>query len=353
MSKYKLLSVKQFFVLFLIINYTFLIINSVKAQDIHYTQFTLQAQQQSPAATGNFDGDYRFAALYRNQWATINVPYNTLGFSFDMKAYETKKYNSFLGAGATFFFDQAGDAHYRTFYAQIPLAYTLYFPLKNNSTIKIGAGIYAGILQKSLNINQLQFDNQFTGEVYDANIPIAENFGQLNFLKPDIGMGYHMAFNIKQKSEFGVAFGAHHLNNIQESFIDDGLSLKLQKRFAIPAYYKYTFNKKWEVQLDYLFQTQNTLNEHLFGAIASYYIKNNGPAKTAFEFGSYYRYQDAVSTIIRYRKNNFLTGFAYDINISNLKAASNTYGGIELGLVYTIKKIKEPEIKHKRKCFVF
>jgi len=325
----------------------------LKAQDIHYTQFTLQPQQQSPAFTGNFDGDYRFAALYRNQWATVNVPYNTLGFSFDMKAYETKKYNSFLGAGASFFFDQAGDAQYRTFYAQIPLAYTLYFPLKNKSTIKIGAGIYAGILHKSLNTNNLQFDNQFNGDVYDASIPIAENFSQLSFLKPDIGMGYNLAFNIKQKSEFGVAVGMHHLNNIQESFIEDNVSLQLQKRYALPAYYKYTFNKKWEVQLDYLFQTQNTLKEHVFGAVASYYIKNNGPAKTAFEFGSYYRWQDAVSTIVRYRKNNFLTGFAYDINISDLKAATNTYGGIELGFVYIIKNLKEPEIKNKRKCIVF
>ena len=326
---------------------------TLQAQDIHYTQFTLQPLQQSPAFAGSFDGNYRFAALYRNQWATVAVPYNTLGLAFDMKAYETKKLDSYLGTGLSFFLDQAGDSRLQSMYVQIPLSYTFYIPMGDDASIKMSAGLAAGILRKSINTSALQFDNQYAGDIFDPNIPPAENFGALSFVKPDISVGYNVAFNFNKKTEFGLGFGAHHLNKIEESFVDDGVQIALQKRYAIPAYFKFELSPKWDLQFDYLFQEQGRFHEHTFGAIASYYLKKNGPAKTAIEFGSYYRWQDAISGIIRYRKNNFVAGLSYDVNHSNLTPASNTYGGVELGLVYTIKKVKEPQIKNKRKCLVF
>ncbi|MCB9256703.1 MAG: PorP/SprF family type IX secretion system membrane protein [Chitinophagales bacterium] len=328
-------------------------LSSVRAQDIHFTQFSLQPLQQSPSFVGNFDGNYRIAALYRNQWATIAVPYNSLGLGFDAKLYSTKKFSSFLATGGNFFFDQAGDGRLQSNYLQIPLGYTIYMPLDRNNTIKLGLGAAFGFLNKSLRLDQLQFDNQFNGEVYDPNIAIAENFDQLSFFKPDVSIGYHVGYNFKEKIELGLGFGLHHLNKIEESFLGDGLSIELKKRISLPTYLKYTINKKWQVQFDYLFQEQNVKHEHLFGAVASFYLKNDYPAQTAIEFGSYYRYKDAVSGIIRYRQNNLLVGLSYDVNTSPLRAASSTYGGIELGLVYTIKKLEEPKIKNKRTCFVF
>lgn len=325
----------------------------MQAQDIHYTQFTLQPLQQTPAMAGNFDGNFRFAGLYRNQWATVAVPYNTLGLSFDMKALQTKKFNSFLGTGMSLFLDQAGDSRLQSMYVQIPLSYTFYIPLSDDASLRMSAGLSAGFLRKAINTSALQFDNQYAGDIFDPNIPPSENFGNLSFIKPDIAAGYNLAFNFKEKTELGVGFGAHHLNNIQETFINDGVSIALQKRYAVPSYIKFELAPKWDLRFDYLFQNQNQFREHTFGAIASYYLKNDGPAKTAIEFGSYYRWQDAVSGIVRYRKNNFLAGLSYDINHSNLNPASNTYGGVELGFVYIIKNLKEPNIKNKRKCIVF
>lgn len=324
-----------------------------KAQDIHFTQFTLQPLQQSPSLTGSFDGDYRIAALYRNQWASVAVPYNSMGLAFDTKIYETKKYGSFVGLGANLFLDQAGDGRLQSIYAQIPFSYNTYVPLNATSTLKFGLGAYLGILNKSIRTDQLQFDNQFNGYVYDANIPIAENFDKLNFIKPDIGLGYNVGFNFNKKFELGLAFGLHHLNRIEESFLGNNLHLALAKRISLPVYFKYSISDKWQLQADYLFQDQEVKKEHVFGFIASYFIKNKYPAQTAIEFGSYYRYKDAVCSIVRYRKNNFVAGLSYDINVSNLRPASNTYGGVELGLVYFIKNVKDPKIINKRSCFVF
>ena len=329
------------------------ICNNTEAQDIHYTQFTLQALQQTPAFAGDFDGNHRFAALYRNQWATVAVPYNTFGFSYDTKAYETKKYNSFLGLGGNLFYDQAGDSRLRSLYAQIPISYTLFLPAGKGNTFKVGAGLYLGMLNKSINTSQLQFDNQYSGDIFDPTIPIAENFGNLGFTKMDLGIGYQIGFNLQDKHEIGLGFGVHHLNKIEESFLDAGVGIQLQKRLAMPIYLKFQLAEKWDLRLDYLYQEQNSLTAFNFGAIASYFLKKDGPAKTAIEFGTYYRWKDALSGIVRYRKNNLLVGFSYDVNLSPLKAATNSYGGVEWGLVYTIKKVKDPQIKNKRKCIVF
>lgn len=328
-------------------------IQVLKSQDIHYTQFALQALQQSPAFAGDFDGNHRFAALYRNQWATVAVPYNTFGFAYDTKAYQTKKFDSYLGLGTNFFYDQAGDGRLRSLYAQLPLSYTLILPAGKGNTINIGAGIVVGLLNKSINTSQLQFDNQYSGDFFDPNIPPAENFGNLGFTKLDVGLGYKMALHIQEKTALGLGFGIHHLNSIEERFLDAGVGIALQKRFALPAYLKFELAPVWDLRFDYLFQEQNSLSEHTFGAIASYYIKKDGPAKTAIEFGSYYRWKDALSGIVRYRKNNLLVGFAYDTNLSPLRAATNSYGGIEIGLVYTLKQVMKPNIKNKRKCVVF
>jgi type IX secretion system PorP/SprF family membrane protein len=337
----------------LVILLSFLSISNLHAQDIHYTQFTLQGLQQSPAFAGNFDGNHRFATLYRNQWATVSVPYNTLGFSYDVNIVESKKFQSYFAAGGQSFFDQAGDGRLRTFYVQLPLSYSLFVPINEKLNMKLGAGLGLALVNKSLNTSQLQFDNQYTGDFFDPSIPIAENFDNLQFTRPDLSIGSQIGLIIKGKTSLGVAFGLHHLNNIQESFIDDGRSIQLARRLALPAYIQFPLTPQWELRFDYLHQVQRTLSEHTFGALAKYYLKNDGPAQTSISFGSYYRWKDAISGIVRYQKNNWLFAFSYDSNVSPLRAATNSYGGIEIGAVYIIKKVEEPKIKYKRKCIVF
>lgn len=338
-----------FFVIFFISILSF----HTNAQDTHYTQYHLQSLQQSPAFTANFDGNYRFSLLYRNQWSTIKVPYNTIGFSFDMLAYETKKYQSRVGTGLSTAFDQAGDGKYRSFYIQVPISYTIYIPVKNKNYFKIGAGVYLGVINKSFDISALSFDNQYNGEVFDARIPINENFGNLSYTSFDMGIGYNLGFKIPDKVQFETGLGIHHLNPIQENYLNNSVRSILQKRYAIPSSFTIFINKKWDIQFDYLYQKQLKLQEHLMGTKASYYFKNKGYDKKGISLGTYYRWKDAVSAVVQYKQNNLVAGIAYDINVSPLKAATNSYGAVEVGLVYMIKNLEKTNVKNKRKCIVF
>jgi type IX secretion system PorP/SprF family membrane protein len=326
---------------------------NVFAQDIHFTNFNLLPIQQNPSMAGNFDGDYRFAGIYRNQWATVAVPFNTLGFSFDMNALESKKFNSRLGTGLYTYFDQAGDSRFQTLYAKIPISYSISSPLSGGMSLNYGAGIYLGIFRKSLRTDALTFDNQFTGEVFDPNIAPNEDLMQLNFLKPDLGMGFHVSVSNENDLDVGFGFAIHHLNKIEESFLNDGMKVRLNQRFNLPIFARIPIGNVWELQLDYLYQNMASKHENIMGAIVNYYFVKDGPVKKSFGFGSYYRAGDAVSAVFRYRVNNFTAGLGYDINISDFTAATNTYGGVEIGAVYIIKKVKNPTIKNKTKCLVF
>ncbi|MGH2644329.1 MAG: type IX secretion system membrane protein PorP/SprF, partial [Chitinophagaceae bacterium] len=47
------------------------------AQDIHLSQFYETPLLRNPALAGIFTGDYRVELVYRNQWASVTIPYQT------------------------------------------------------------------------------------------------------------------------------------------------------------------------------------------------------------------------------------------------------------------------------------
>ena len=82
----------------------------VSAQDIHWSQFNDNPIFQNPGNAGNFNGDYRFVANYRDQWRSVTVPFTTLSLSADGKLDKHKN----LGYGILFFHDVVGDGSLRT-----------------------------------------------------------------------------------------------------------------------------------------------------------------------------------------------------------------------------------------------
>src|SRR3982751_3598055 len=54
-----------------------------KAQDPNFSQFFVSPLTLNPALTGKFDGIYRIAGNYRNQWPTFNNAFTTATISFD------------------------------------------------------------------------------------------------------------------------------------------------------------------------------------------------------------------------------------------------------------------------------
>src|SRR5215216_7300557 len=81
-----------------------------KAQDPNFSQFFASPLTLNPALTGKFDGVFRVAGNYRNQWPTINNAFTTATVSLDAGILRNRipEFDQF-GVGVMAFVDQSGN----------------------------------------------------------------------------------------------------------------------------------------------------------------------------------------------------------------------------------------------------
>ena len=321
-------------------------------QDVHYTQYSFLPLLQNPASAGFFDANMRFSGIYRNQWATVPVNYNSVGFSYDLNFLEHYKTGSKAGAGLNFYFDQAGDSKFQTLHLMIPIAYHLYLPISDHK-LKISVGAEGGIQYKSLSTADLYYDSQFNGEVFDPSADTKETFSNLNVFNLDFGGGLNFEFETASEMKFGVGFALKHINSAEEAYLNSNIKPDLRQRFVVPARVFIPISDKWDIDVTYLFNLQNQSQEHLIGALFGYYLENLSVRKRKINFGAFYRVSDAISFALQYETTNFKAGLSYDITTSKFSKATNTYGGLEIGLAYYIHNVKRLNLKKNKKCFTF
>lgn len=90
------------------IGYLLLLVTNTNAQDFSFSQFYEKPILRNPSLAGIFDGDLKVSAIFKNQWQSVTVPYQTGGFSIEdrFKVGQSSDYFT-LGLQATL--DQAGD----------------------------------------------------------------------------------------------------------------------------------------------------------------------------------------------------------------------------------------------------
>src|SRR6188768_2000492 len=89
------------------------------AQDPNFSQFFASPLTLNPALTGKFDGNFRIAGNYRNQWPTINRAFITSTIAADFTILnKTLPYNDRWGVGALAYTDAQADGVLKnTFYS--------------------------------------------------------------------------------------------------------------------------------------------------------------------------------------------------------------------------------------------
>ena len=88
-------------------------------------------------------------------------------------------------------------------------------------------------------------------------------------------------------------------------------------------------------------QIQNKASETTFGAALGLNANGDMEHPTNVYIGSWMRLNDAIIPYIGLEFNGLRIGASYDVNVSTLKAATASRGGMELSLIY-IKKPAEP-----------
>lgn len=315
----------------------------LKAQDIHFSMFDLSPIQMNSANTGNFDGDYRLAAIHRDQWRSVTVPFVTTSVSVDAKNPFSQFKNIHLGV--FLLHDKAGDSEFSTFTLNPSVAYETY--VSTDSTQSIRIGLQTGFTNRSINYTKLRFDEQYNGYVYDKNLPSGESFGGDSRLYGDLNLGaqYSIQLDAKKAITTGISF-----NNIlapTQSF-NNLANVTLDRRFVTTIAGSFALGKKTTLLPTVLFMPQGKYKELTLGGNIKYDVQKTAMRASAIYLGAWIRTQDAyyITFGLDYKKVH--GRISYDFNFSDFTPATNRKGAFELGIVYIYKTLRPKNIKYKR-----
>ena len=323
-----------------------LILTSANAQDVHFSQFFHSPIFQSPANIGSFEGDYRAVFNQRTQWRSITEPYNTWAFSADAREIKNIPNTSL---GMIFFKDAAGDSPLRTVSISPGVSYQVY--TNPDSLAFVNVGLQIGYTQKTLDFERLNFDNQYTGSVFDPSLPQGENFGNDRSSYLDINLGVNYSQQYSREFNYQLGMSLFHVNSPKENFLNDE-GVNLDRRFLFHGQGAYVFNKEWSAIPAFQWQAQGKYREFLLGGMAKRTLLEKYGLYRAVYMGLFGRTRDALYVVGAMDYDNWKVGISYDINLSDLRQVSRNRGGFEFSVIYIFKGINEVYKKH-RQCPTF
>jgi len=312
------------------------------AQDIHFTQFYTQAQSLNPGLTGWYDGDIRVNAIYRTQWKAIDgKDYRTIGFGLEKQYHQ---YSNMYSFGIQAISDETGYVGLASNKIDISGSFSTKY-LGN----RISGGIQVGGVYKSTNILQYSYDDQYElggTDVFNTDLPTAEIEGDpVSYLNINAGVVWSKKFTKKIHPEAGIAF--YHINTPNESFYGaEYAGTELASRAIVHIGGKYSANKRIHIEPKILYMRQLKATDFILGGNAIF----NFTKDLALYGGMLFRYSwhsnyDASAFVGGIQYKNFDIGMSYDVNISNLKTATNNRGAFEVSLVYITKSLQNNFIK--------
>jgi type IX secretion system PorP/SprF family membrane protein len=312
------------------------------AQDPNFSQFFASPLTLNPALTGKFDGVYRVAGNFRNQWPTINNAFVTRTASVDFGIMKNRLAEiDQLGIGILGVTDRAGDGVLVTNYAGLSLAY--HKGLDEDGFHQIGAGFQGTFVNKRLDVSKVDFEDEltplgFTGitsEIFDSK--------QISVSYFDLNAGVFYNGSTDGYNNFYLGASMYHINRPKETF--QGGQYLLSARTTIQAGGKVPiggYKHFLHIAANHSFQAN--ANNTVVGGAFSYNLNNDEDNPTNIYAGAWYRFKDAAIPYIGIEINGLRIGASYDANTSSLKPASNTRGGMEVSLIY-IKSPTDPNAK--------
>jgi type IX secretion system PorP/SprF family membrane protein len=314
---------------------------NVNGQDPHFSQMYTFASQLNPSLVGNYDGSYRIAAMYRNQWGSAlqRSAYTTIGADVDFSFLEGYLRKSKFAVGVGVLNDRSGTAGLSYLNASLTLAYHQGFGRDGNHRLSIG--LQGGFIQKRID-NPL-FGDQFVDHNQTPNGSSQENIIR-GFYNGDLNAGLYWKSNFNERVKFGLGVGAYHLlepkeNLVTEAFAVDGNHYRrITADFNLEAFIG--AKRKFSVSPEFLYLMQGPASEINPGLFFAYYFQTGFRKNNSLHLGTRYRVGDAIIPMLQIEFRNIRLGASYDINISKLSQTTRNQGAFEISLSYVGESIK-------------
>lgn len=308
------------------------------AQDVHFTQCDMQPLLQSPAMAG-IGHSMRGVLQYRNQWASVTTPFTTAAFNFDMQLRKKPGKAGFLAIGVNFFSDKAGDAKLRSAQGGLALAYHI----KTGQNSTIGAGLFGGFGQRSIDPSGLQWGAQYDGNGYNAQLASGESFAAGSFSFVDLGLGgaWHYSNTAgendvvaEQSPQATIGFGYFHVTRPTYTFL--GTQEQLYAKLVLHGNARIPLGEGLvAVVPGFQYSKQGPSSEFIASAMFRFVLsptsKITGINKgSALSLGPVLRAKDAIALAALVEAGRMAVGLSYDLNTSDLSRASHGNGAFEI-----------------------
>lgn len=188
------------------------------AQDVHFSQFFEAPLLRNPSLSGLFNGDIRVQGVYRNQWASVTVPYKTGSFNLEYKN-PVGHADDFVTTGVQVLYDKAGSTNFTT--TNFLPAVNYHKSLGSEKSTYLSLGFMGGIIQRRLDRTKMTTNNQYDGNGYNPALADGETFVNSNYsyLDGSVGMTFNSAMSEdKPGDNYFVGIAYHHFNRPKNSF---------------------------------------------------------------------------------------------------------------------------------------
>ncbi len=307
-----------------------LLASTVRAQDLHFSQFFNSPLSTNPANTGFLpEHDYRLGANYRQQWASIPAQFRTMSIFGDAQVMRDRFETGWVGLGGLILRDVAGSGNLTSTKVYGSAAYHQML----GATGLLSAGFNVGWANKRVDINKFTFDNQWNGKFFDMGAPSGENFAANSIHYLDVQVGLNYAYFPTDEVYLHGGISVHHVNAPKESFFNTpGYDYTIARRYIAFADAVLKLNDRVIVSPGAYFTTQAKARELTIGMHANYNLSGDG--ETQLIGGLYYRGGDALIPMLGFQWNSVRLMFAYDATTSALSNYNNIRGASEFALLH-------------------
>lgn len=302
------------------------------AQDIHFSQFYEAPLLRNPSLAGIFTGDIRAQLVYRDQWNSFTNAFRSGSFNAEYKL-PVGLGDDFITAGFQMLFDRAGTAALTTTHLLPAINY--HKSLSSERSMYLSVGFMGGWVQKRIDRSKITTDNQFVGGAFNPALNDGESFANANYsyLDGSVGASFNTGFGKDNKNVlfFGAAY--HHLNRPTNSFYRNEAAA-LNPKWVFSGGVKLNVNDQafFNIQADH--SQQGGASETIGGAMYGYKFGDPEDPDYVLHLGAFLRFKDALIPAIKIDYQPFSIGLSYDVNVSQLRTASQGRGGFELSVSY-------------------
>ena len=198
----------------------------LNAQDVQFSQFYRAPLQLNPAMTGVFEGSWRVAVNYREQYNSIldAHPFRTVATSFDMRKKAVR--NDYFSFGINLLQDQSGSSIFSQYRGNVSLSYMKQLSGSKYSTQSsyLIVGAQAGAGQNRFNPERLWFSAQYDDATVsvDPNADNQEsNINNSSNIFPDFNAGIMWYTRLDEYSSIYFGGALNHITEAEISLYED------------------------------------------------------------------------------------------------------------------------------------